>query len=319
MAANLKLTYSSGDYEIVRALKEGTVKPEGIDLDIAIMGSRERHWRMARDNEFDVCEFNVGAYIMARYRDAPYTAIPVFLHRRFRHGFVFINRDAGIAGPTDLIGRRVGGTNFQPAGNIWIRGILENEYEVPHASITWITERGEDIAFTPHDGLEIEMIPAGQSLDRMLVDGELAAIISPEIPKPFAEGHEKVGRLFEDYKEREVAYYRRTGIFPIMHVTTVKQAILDEHPWVAGSLMHAFEEAKRIAFERLVNPRIVPLAWYRTALEEQEEILGADPWAYGLGDANRRNLETIVGYVHQQGLIGRLMSLDELFVDASAT
>jgi 4,5-dihydroxyphthalate decarboxylase len=313
MAGDLALTFSCGDYEIVRALKEGLVKPEGIDLDVVIMDSRERHWRMARGNEFDVCEFNAGAYVMARDRGAPYTAIPVFLHRRFRHGFVFVNAAAGIERPADLIGRRVGGTNYQPAGNIWIRGILEEEFDVPPDSITWVTERAEDIPFTPPDGLSIEMIPQTESLDDMLADGRLDAIISPNVVRPLLDGDPRVRRLFPDYKAREIEYYRRTGLFPIMHVTTVKQSILDDHPWVAQSLVEAFEAAKRVAYARLENPRIVPLAWHQTAWEEQREILGPDPWEYGLGEINRRNLETLARYVHRQGLAGREPAVDELF------
>ena len=154
MAGKLKLTVACGDYEIVRALKEGAVEADGLDLVMLTdMGPRERHWRMARKAEFDVCEANVGAYFMERDQNsivrAPLTAIPVFLHRRFRHGFLFINAAAGIRAPKDLIGKKVGGTNFQPASNIWMRGILEEHYGLPHRSITWLVERSEDVAFEP--------------------------------------------------------------------------------------------------------------------------------------------------------------------------
>jgi len=298
----------------VRALKEKTVFPDGIELDFVIMDSRERHWRMARENEFDICELNASAYFMARNRGKPYTAIPVFLHRRFRHGFVFINTAAGIEEPKDLIGKRVGSTNFQPAGNIWIRGMLEDEFCVPHDSMTWFTDRDEDIEFTPHDGLHIERIGGDKSFDGMLVDGEIDAIISPNVPAPFEAGDPKIARLFPDYAEREVAYYRRTGIFPIMHVTTVKDDVLRDHPWVAQSLVRAFEEAKQTAYARLENPRIVPLAFYRTAWEDQRALLGPDPWEYGLGPRNRENLETMIRYVHTQGLTDRAMPIEETFV-----
>src|SRR5262249_38725425 len=118
-----------------------------------------------------------------------------------------------------------------------------------------------------------------------------------------------------DYKQVELDYYRATGIFPIMHVTVIKQEIIDKHPWVATNLAKAFEEAKNIAYRRMANPRVVPLAWIRTAWEEQEEVLGADPWAYGLGAANRKNLEAILRYTRQQGLIKTPMTIDELFID----
>ena len=316
MAGKVKLTVACGDYEIVRAFKDGTVEADGLDLVMLTgMGSRERHWRMARKLEFDVCEINVGAYFMARYRNVPINAIPVFLHRRFRHGFVFVNTQAGIKVPRDLIGKKVGGTNFQPAGNIWVRGILEEHYGVPHKPMTWVVERSEDVDFEPPRDLKIEMVPAGKSLETMLAEGELPAMISPFLPRPLLNGDKRVARLFPNYKQIEREYFRQTGIFPIMHVTAIKQEIVDRYPWVATNLVAAFEQAKHVAYKRVANPRVVPLAWVRTAWEEEREVLGPDPWAYGLGDANRRNLETILRYTYQQGLIGREMSLDDLFVD----
>jgi 4,5-dihydroxyphthalate decarboxylase len=316
MAEKLRLTVACGDYEIVRAIKEGVVKADGLDLVMLTgMGPRERHWRMARHSEFDVCEANVGAYFMERDRGAPLTAIPVFLHRRFRHGFLFINANAGIRAPKDLIGKKVGGTNFQPASNIWMRGILEEEYGLPHRQATWVVERSEDVAFTPPKDLRIEMVAPGKKLDVMLAEGEIPAMLSPELPRLFLAGDKRIVRMFPNYKDIELAYFRKTGIFPIMHVTTIKQEIVDKYPWVATNLVKAFEEAKQIAYRRIANPRMVPIAWVRTALEEQEEVLGPDPWAYGLTPANRKNLETVLRYTHQQGMIRKMFPLDELFAD----
>jgi 4,5-dihydroxyphthalate decarboxylase len=316
MAEKLKLTVACGDYEIVRAIKEGTVKADGLDLVMLTgMGPRERHWRMARHAEFDICEANVGAYFMERDHGVDLTAIPVFLHRRFRHGFLFVNAAAGIRAPKDLIGKKVGGTNFQPASNIWMRGILEEEYGLPHRQVTWMVERSEDVAFTPPQDLSIEMIAPGQRLDVMLAEGEIPAMLSPDLPKLFLQGDKRIVRLFPNYKDVELAYFRKTGIFPIMHVTTIKQEIVDKYPWVATNLVKAFEEAKNIAYRRIANPRMVPIAWVRTALEEQEEVLGTDPWAYGLTPANRRNLETVQRYTYQQGMIGKVTPLDALFAD----
>jgi 4,5-dihydroxyphthalate decarboxylase len=316
MAERLRLTVACGDYEIVRAIKEGTVKADGLDLVMLTgMGPRERHWRMARHSEFDICEANVGAYFMERDHGVALTSIPVFLHRRFRHGFLFVNAKAGIREPKDLIGKKVGGTNFQPASNIWMRGILEEEYGLPHRQVTWVVERSEDVAFTPPKDLHIEMIAPGKKLDVMLAEGEIPAMLSPEIPRRFLEGDKRIVRLFPNYKDIELAYFRKTGIFPIMHVTTIKQEIVDKYPWVPTNLVKAFEEAKNIAYRRIANPRMVPIAWVRTALEEQEEVLGTDPWAYGLTPANRKNLETVLRYTHQQGMIGKMMPLDSLFAD----
>ena len=314
--AKLKLTVACGDYEIVGALADGSVTPDGIELVMLTdMGSRERHWRMARKREFDVCEINVGAYLMERDRGAPLAAIPVFLHRRFRHGFVFVNRDAGIRAPKDLIGKRIGGTNFQPASNIWMRGILEEHYGVPHRDCIWLVERSEDVEFTPPQGLRIETIAAGKSLDVMLAEGEIPAMLSPDIPRLFLKGDRRIVRLFADYKNVEIDYFKNTGIFPIMHVTVIRKEIVDQYPWVATNLVKAFAAAKALAYRRIANPRVVPLAWIRTAWEEQQEILGDDPWAYGLGETNRNNLQTVQRYCHQQGLTGRMLPLEELFAD----
>ena len=300
----------------MRALKEGAVTADGIELVMLTgMGPRERHWRMARKAEFDVCEGNVGAYFMERDHGAPLTAVPVFLHRRFRHGFLFVNATSGIRTPKDLIGRKVGATNFQPASNIWMRGILEDEHALPHRQVTWMVERSEDVAFSPPKDLRIEMNAPGKKLDEMLATGELDALLSPDLPRLFLNGDKRVVRMFPKYKEMEVDYFRRTGIFPIMHVTTIKREIVDKYPWVATNLAKAFEEAKNIAYRRIANPRMVPIAWVRTALEEQEEVLGRDPWAYGLNAANRKNLSTVLRYTFEQGMISRMPALDALFED----
>jgi 4,5-dihydroxyphthalate decarboxylase len=311
----LDLTLACGDYEILRALKDGTVRPEGINLNVDTrLGPRDRHWAMAKDNAFDICEFNAPAYFMARDRGFRWTALPVFAHRRFRHGFLFVNPASGIKEPRQLAGARIGGTNFQPAGNIWVRGILEEEYGVRHDDVTWYTERGEDIDFEPHEGLRVVRIPENKTLDQMLFDAELDALLQPEFPKPFLEGDPRMVRLFPNYKEVELDYFQRTGIFPIMHVTVVKQEIVDKFPWAPQSLMRAFEEAKALAYNRVDNPRVVPLAWWSHAWEEQKRILGRDPWEYGLTPTNARNLEVLANYTAQQGLVRKEISLSELFV-----
>jgi 4,5-dihydroxyphthalate decarboxylase len=314
MASELKLTVAFGDYEITRALSEGRVKPKGIELVADTRyGSRDRHWAMAKENAFDICEFNACAYFMARDRGYPWTALPVFCHRRFRHGFVFVNPASGIRTPKDLIGKRVGGTNFQPAGSVWIRGVLEEDYGVPHQSIHWFAERGEDIDFDPAPGLRLSRIREDQTLDAMILSGELDARIEPEFPQPFLDGDPRVVRLFPDYKKIEQDYYRRTGIFPIMHVTVLKREIVEKHPWAVASLVEAFEEAKAIAYRRVENPRVVPLAWFSAAFEEQRRLLGPDPWEYGLTPRNRANIAAAVRHTHRQGLTGRAWEVDELF------
>ena len=318
MTKRIPLTMACGDYEIVRALKEGTVRPDGIDLTILTgMDSATRHWRFLRNQEFDMAETSASSYIVSRDRGFPFTALPVFLHRRFRHGFVFINTTKGINKPSDLIGRKVGIKSFLVTAVHWLRGILEHEYGVPHKSIEWFAELDEDIDFTPPTDLKLRRLNHDQSVEAMLADGELDAVLHSDIIKPFLAKHPNVGRLFPNYKDEEIAYYKKTGIFPIMHVFGIKQEIVERHPWVPVNMFLAFNEAKAIAMKRMLNPRLVPLAWYQEAREEQEQILGPDPWEYGLSDRNRHTLETLAGYSHEQGLTKRRMPLEELFSDVS--
>ena len=319
MNRKLHLTLATGDYESIRALKEGTVRPDGIELTVLTdMTSDTRHWRMLRNREFDIAELSMSNYLMAKYIGLPFTAIPVFLHRRFRHGFIFLNTSKGIRKPADLIGRRIGLRNFQATANLWIRGILEHEHGLPHRSVHWFKQDEEEVDWTPPADLDIQRIAPGGSVEKMLLEGDLDALIHPEIIQPILDKDQRVSRLFPHYRELEIDYYKRTGIFPIMHTTAIKQEITEKYPWVAINLMQAFEESKKAAYKRMENPRIVPLAWFRSFLEEQEELLGRDPWVYGLGEINRNSLETLMQYSREQGLLGRKMSLEELFINTQA-
>jgi 4,5-dihydroxyphthalate decarboxylase len=314
MSKKLHMTLACGDYESIRALKEGIVKPDGIELTVLTdMTSDVRHWRMLRNHEFDVAELSMSNYMSAKLQNLPFTAIPVFLHRRFRHGFIFLNASRGITKPTDLIGRRVGLRNFSATANLWVRGILEHEYNVPHRQIQWFKQDEEEVEFVPPADLALTRIAPGKSVETMLVDGDLDALIHPELIQPILNKDHRVTRLFRNYKELEIEYYKRTGNFPIMHTTAIRQEIVDKNPWVPVNLLQAFERSKQIAYERMENPRIVPLAWFRHALEEQEDLLGPDPWRYGLGQQNRENLATLMQYSFEQGLIAHKMPLDEIF------
>jgi 4,5-dihydroxyphthalate decarboxylase len=315
MASRITLTIACDDFDHIRALIDGTVKPQGIDLVfITELTNPERHGRMVRDLAFDVCELNMPTYLVARDAGVPITAFPVFLFRRFRHGHVFINPRAGISGPHDLIGRRIGCTTLQPASNVWINGILQDRHGVPFREQTWVVERDEDAPFTPPPWLKIERVRPGKSAVTMLLDGELSALMTPQTPKPILDGDQRIARLFPDYVERERIYFKETGIFPIMHVTAIKQEIVDHHPWVPMMLCRAFEEAKQLAYRRMANVRVVPLPWFAAHWEEERKLFGSDPWAYGLGEANRKTIETAVRYTHEQGLTSRAMTVDEMFV-----
>jgi 4,5-dihydroxyphthalate decarboxylase len=315
MPKKLRLSMMVGDYEIVRALKDGTVKPRGIDLVAAkYPGTRVIHDQVAAGSACDINEFNGGAYVVQKHKGrGDFTALPVFLHRRFRHGFIYINKSAGIAKPTDLIGRRVACRTLGAAANYWMRGLLEVDHAVPHRSVSWVIESEDDASLQAPADLKIERLPRGKNVESMLLAGEVDAMIAPNVTRMIGEDDPRVGRLFPNYREIEVDYYRRTGLFPIMHVTTIPSKIVAKHPWVVESLVLAFEEAKQLAYQRLANPRNVPLGWYRTYWEEERALLGPDPWEYGLSDLNRRNYETLVRWVHAQVLTGPRPGLEDLF------
>jgi 4,5-dihydroxyphthalate decarboxylase len=314
----IPLTLAIGDYEIHRALKEGEVTPDGIDLTVLTdMDSSTRHWRFLRNREFDVAECSCSSYIVARGQGLPFRALPVFPHRRFRHGFIFINTGKGIQKPTDLIGRKIGVKSFQVTAVHWMRGILESEYGVPHKSIEWLAEIDEDVSFTPPPDLKLTRLPHDKSVEAMLVTGELDAVLHSDLIEPLLKKDPRVARLFSDHKAEEMAYFKKTGIFPIMHVVGIRQDIVEKYPWAPINLYRAFEESKAIALKRMVNPRITPLAWYREAWEEQQETLGPDPWENGLTPRNCNTLETLTRYSHEQGLTQRLIPLEELFLEVS--
>jgi 4,5-dihydroxyphthalate decarboxylase len=197
---------------------------------------------------------------------------------------------------------------------LWMRGILQSEYGVPLNSIEWVAEIEDDIKVTLPSDIRYSCLPNDKSVETMLAEGELDAVFHSDLIKPFVAGDPRVARLFPDHKAEEMAYFKRSGIFPIMHVLAIRNALADENPWLAVNLFRAFNEAKAAAMKRMANPRIVPLAWYRDAWEEQERILGPDPWEYGIAGKNRKNLETLVGYSHEQGLIRKRPALEHLFL-----
>ncbi len=312
MAKNLALSLACGDYEIVRPLIDGKVQVDGVDLTILTkMDSAARHWRFLRNGEFDIAEVSASSYLAARDNDWPFRAIPVFLHRRFRHGFMFVNRDKGITKPADLKGKKIGVKTIMTTAILWMRGILRHEYGVPLESIEWFAELENDVDVAEST---VTRLPEHKSVESMLAEGELDAVFHSDLIKPFLAKDPRVVRLFPDHKREEAAYYRKTGIFPIMHVLGLRRSLAEEHPWLAVNLFRAFNEAKALAMARMQNPRIVPLAWYRAEWEEQEALLGPDPWEYGLSDRNRNNLETLISYSHEQGLIRRKPTVDDLFL-----
>jgi 4,5-dihydroxyphthalate decarboxylase len=312
-AGKLKLTMLTGDYDIVRALYDGRVQSKGIELVRgAYPGTRSIHDQVAHGKACDINEYNGGHYVVqkAHGRD-DITAIPVFLHRRFRHGFIYINTSKGITKPSDLAGKRVACRTIGAAAAYWMRAHLE-EHGAPHRSITWVIQ-DPDEASEQAPNMKIEVVAKGKNVERMVLEGEVDAIIMPNVFEAHVKGDRRVERLWPDYKAVEIDYYKRSGFFPIMHVTTIPTAIVAKYPWVVESLTLAFEEAKQLAYQRLANPRNVPLAFCHTYREEEEALLGSDPWEYGMSDLNQRNYGALVGFVHDQVLDGPRPTLADLF------
>ena len=312
----IRLTLACGDYDLTRALIDGTVQPAGVELTVLPMPSPERHWRTMRFEEFDVAELSMSHYLVAHATGRELTAIPVFPHRRFRHSFIFCRTGAGIERPKDLDGRRVALRTFQNTAGVWTRGILADDYGVDLARIRWLTQDEEETPWEPPSWLRIDRVRAGGNVDRMLVEGEVDAAIYPETLPSFARGDARVSRLFEQPKKAEQDYFQRTGIFPIMHTVVVKNEVLRSFPWVAVSMLQAFRAAKAECYRRLADPRQTALAWAQDLFEEQRALMGPDPWPYAL-EPNRTALETLVRYSHAQGLIPRAPAIEELFAENS--
>jgi 4,5-dihydroxyphthalate decarboxylase len=318
MTESIKLTFACDDYDLVRPLLDGQVRPERVDLvPQPAISIGERHLRMIRDSAFDICELSATTYFLARERGLPLSALPIFPLRKFRHGDIFINTGFGIKTPSDLAGKKVGGICYQVASNVWARGILSEHYGVAHDSITWVVERDEEISFDIPSGLRIERLEKGVTLETALLSGAIHALMSPVVPGSVLAENSRVARLFPNYKDIELAYFAKSGIFPIMHVLAIKDEMVARYPWLPLSLCDAFDKSKTLAYRRVGGAKAVPLAWFGSAWEAERRALGPDPWVYGLGEGNRKNLQTILRYMHKQGLLRSVMNAEELFTAAN--
>ena len=311
----LQLTIACGDYDRTHPLIDGSVKPEGIELNWLALPHLEIWTRMLNYYDFDLSEISLSSYITAKTLGMPLTAIPVFPARAFRHSYVFINTNSGIREPKDLMGKRVGLGEFQQTATVWMRGILQHEYGVDLDAIEWFL-------WTPHARMEIELpkrykvsrIPPDRKADEMLFNGELDAIMVPSLFPSLFHPPPHIRRLFQDSPKVEREYYKKTGIFPIMHSIALRQDVWDKHPWIARSLFKGFQRAKEDAYARLIDlsPYKLSLAWFREPVEEQQQILGNDPWPYGL-EKNRHVVETLAGYLFEQGLADKKLRMEDLF------
>lgn len=317
----LRLTLACGDYDRTRALEEGTVRPDGVELTYLRLPVEETFFRMMRHREFEVAELSFSSYVVSLQTDAtPFVALPVFPSRMFRHGSVYLNTKAGISSPEDLRGKVVGTPEYQLTAGVWIRGILAEHHGLPVDAVRYRTGgqetpgRVEKASLDVPDHIDIAPVAPGKTLSAMLAEGEIDALYSPRIPRPFADRDPRVGRLFPDVIAAEKAYHAATGIFPIMHVVVVRRDVYEAFPWVAQSLYKAFLLAKAEVFDRLYDSSALrfTLPWLNQHLEDTREALGDDYWSYGL-DANRDTLATFLRYHHRQGLSRRLVGVEELF------
>jgi 4,5-dihydroxyphthalate decarboxylase len=222
----------------------------------------------------------------------------------------------GIDKPSDLNGKRVALDTLQNSAGLWMRGILQDHYGVDLKTIEWWCQEEEDVPFEPAKWMKLKRVPAGKNVDQMLLDGELEAALYPEVLPSIRQGSPKVALLFSDPKAAEIDYYKKSGIFPIMHTVVIKNQILESNPWAAVSLLQAFQRAKEVCYERMRDPRSFALVWVQDLIREQREIFGADPWPYNL-DENRKALEAVIRYEYEQGMIKKKPHPEDLFFPPS--
>jgi 4,5-dihydroxyphthalate decarboxylase len=317
----LHLTVACGDYDRTKALQTGAVQAEGIALNYLPLQAEEIFWRMSNYREFDASEMSLSNHItMVSRGNSPFVAIPVFPSRFFRHSCVFINTDSGIKGPQDFKGKKIGAPEYSITAAVWIRGFLNDDYGLKASDMQWLVGgqeepgRKERVRLNLPPEIKVSPIADDKTLNGMLESGEIDGLISARSPSSFVKGSPKVRRLFPNYKEVEMDYYKRTKIFPIMHVLIIRREIYERNPWVARSLYKAFCEAKDRAIQAMhvSNTLACTLPWQFAEMELLKSLFGPDWWPYGV-EANRHLLETLIRYMGEQGLIDRPVKLDELF------
>ena len=323
--SKLRLTLGCWNYDRTRALSDGSVQPDGIDLNVLEMPVEETFFRMLRHREFDCAELSLSSYSVSLGKpERPFVAIPVYPSRFFRHSCIYVNADAGIREPKDLIGKRVGTPEYQMTAPVWIRGILSDHYGVPVDSVTYCTGgeeepgRSEKLKLDLPPNIRVEPIGPTQTLSKMLLDGEIDALYTARMPSTFRSGGGRVKRLFDDYVDVERQYWRDTSIFPIMHTVAIRREVYEANRWVAMSLTKAFIEAQRRTYADLQETAALKamLPWLGAHVEDAQREMGDDFWPYGL-ERNRKTLETFLRYHFEQGLSKRLLTPDELFAPES--
>ncbi len=311
--AGIKLTLSCGYYDRTLPVLDGRVKPEGIELVVVSplvpgtsMGSPDA----------DVYETANPALIIQKDRGQGHLGIPVFPRRKFFHQLLLTRKDEKISSFEDFAGKKVGILRwYQHAMGVWLRGYLKDKYGIDSREIHWFTERQSLSPLEASTGVTVTLIPEGKSLVQMLADGELDVLCHEDAHRMLL--HQNLRRVFPNFKDLEASYFKETGIFPINHVLVIKKEIVAKSPWVVPSLISAFEKAKRLALDTLDGDNsLISSPWVAPLLEEQYRLLRRNMFPYGL-EANRKELETHIGYLHDQGLISRALGLEEIFAPGS--
>jgi 4,5-dihydroxyphthalate decarboxylase len=318
--ANIPLSFAINPYEHVRDLLDGTVRAEGIDFTFLRLPTEEIFYRFVRYREWDVSEMAFGKLIASISQgDKRFVAIPVFPSRVFRHSSIYVRTDAGITRPEQLSGKRIGVPTWSQSASMYSRGMLAHEYSVDLKSVDWyqggVNQPGrlENVEIKLPEWLRLTRV-ADRSLSQMLLAGELDAVLSARPPAPYASGDPRVRRLFEDYRAVELAYWEKTGIFPIMHVVAMRREVYERHPWVAMNLFTALETAKNRSLERLksMTESSIALPWVPDHTRLSRKMLGEDFWPYGI-EPNRKTLEAFTQYAFEHGVSARKVAVEELF------
>ncbi len=316
---DVPITVACGDYDRVRGLREGTVPIAGCAVTYSTVEANGLFIRNLKHQEFDVSEMSFSTYITLKARNAHhYTAVPVFMSRAFRHSAIFVRTDR-ITSPADLRGKRVGTPEYLTTMLVWLRGLLSDEYGIAPSDLRWRLggmEQPSQKSAPPDQiaGVEIENIPADRTLAGMLADGELDALFTARPPSCFLKGAPNVGRLFADTRAVEQAYYRKSGVYPLMHAVGIRNTLVEAHPWMARAVFDAFQKAKESAIADLQKLAAfsVTLPWVEAEYRATQAVLGKDIWPYGL-EPNRKAIETLCRYLHEQGFTPRRMAIEELF------
>jgi 4,5-dihydroxyphthalate decarboxylase len=320
-SSRLRLSLACWNYDRTRALSEGRITADGIELTYLNLPVEETFFRMLRHHEFDVAEMSLSSYVVSLFAPNPlFIAIPVFPSRFFRHSCIYVSSGGSIRSPKDLAGKRIGTPEYQMTAGVWIRGILGDEYGVPLKSVSYLTGgqeepgRTEKLALSLPSDLRVQAIPPDKTLSKMIEAGEIDALYTARAPSTFTPGSGKVRRLFEDYQTVERNYYLKTKIFPIMHTVVLRRDVYEKHPWIAQSLYKAFVLAQREVYEELHEMGALKymLPWLIKHVEETQATMGQDFWPYGI-EPNLQTLNTFLRYSFEQGLSARQLTARELF------